>query len=117
MLVRILMLVFAVGLVGYLIWPPPLPAHHVLRNMQIDATTLNRRKIIIYAPQDLTRDGCRALLSHYGRDLADRSRVVVEKLGLNGFMKPWCIDNHDGAEIVFLDHWFDPTLRTDQPRK
>ena len=87
----------------------PLPEHEVVKNVHISLKTNNRRKIVIYARADLTREGCLTLLSRYRTGLPFDSQVVVRKTSVNAGMKPWCVDNVDGSEILFNDIWFDPT--------
>ena len=105
MIGKFLQLVFVANLLGlaYLLTPRTLPDHAILEDIQIDP------KIIIYAHPNLTREGCLALLRHYGRGLTRQSQVVIEKRSLDDLMRPCCVHNLDRNEILFHDWLFDPT--------
>ena len=78
-----------------------LPWHFVASNKSVGFKLNRRRQIIIHVSENASRQDCVDLLRHYGETLPPKSRVIVRKLNYEAVMKPWCIDNHDGADFVF----------------
>ena len=88
--------------------PLPLPDHHVASNDRIGLSTDARRRLTIHATGNFSRRQCVNLLKRYSKSMAPRSQVIVKRRNFNGDMKPWCIDNLDGAKVMFVDFLFDP---------
>lgn len=66
------------------------------------------KRVTLTVTNDISRDGCRALIEAYRREGAPDGQVGVHKpsAALGGQSLPWCVENYDGEGIRFNDELF-----------